>query len=282
MKWCFALCLWMVSTVALAVVTRADVSESRYRVAASTYPALVDLPGEGHGVLIAPQWVLTAAHAAPMIMPGSQTEVVVGGTARKVKRVVTYPGYRKLPGSLVDEALASGSLTKVTDFLAASDDIALVELAAPVEGVTPLVLYRGHDEVGMRAELVGKGATGDGVKGQEPQGAHRGILRHAYNLIIGTDTRYVSYRFDPPPSALPLEGMTGGGDSGGPLFIGDGASRQVIGLASWSRYPSDHPFWKTWRPGRPFVSGLYGAIVYAVRVSRYIPWIDSVIATDGR
>ncbi len=153
-------------------------------------------------------------------------------------------------------------------FLAASNDIALIELASPVTDVKPMPLYRGNEEVGKTAELVGKGATGDGDKGQDPHSAHRTVLRRAFNVIVGADQRYVWYRFDPPPSALPLEGMTGSGDSGGPLLIGDGSSMQLVGLASWGRYPSDHPFWKKWTPSRPFIEGLYGEIVYAVRISR--------------
>lgn len=278
MNWILAFCLFVASTAAGAVVTRADIDQTKYLASAADYPALVDMPDEGHGILIAPRWVVTAAHAAPMQMQGMETDVLVGGVARRVERVVTYPGYRKLPFELIDEALASGDLSKLSAFLAASNDIALVELASPVTDVTPVSLYRGNKEVGMTAELVGKGATGDGDKGQVPNSAHRTVLRHAYNTIVGADDRYVWYRFDPPPSALPLEGMTGSGDSGGPLFIGDGGSRQLIGLASWGRYPRDHPFWKQWKPSLPFVEGLYGEIVYAVRISRYIAWMDSVMS----
>ena len=71
-----------------------------------------------------------------------------------------------------------------------------------------------------------------------------------------------------PPSALPFEGITGSRDSGGPLLIGDGSLRRLVDLAPWSQYP----------PGRPFVEGLYGEIVYAVRVSQYVGWIEKVIS----
>lgn len=71
-----------------------------------------------------------------------------------------------------------------------------------------------------------------------------------------------------PPSALPFEGITGSRDSGGPLLIGDGSLRRLVGLAPWSQYP----------PGRPFVEGLYGEIVYAVRVFQYVGWIEKVIS----
>lgn len=273
--------LLAISFTASAVVIRSDVSDAKYRVPASAFPALVDMPGEGHGVLIAPQWVVTAAHAAPMQMQGMEDEVSIGGVARKVKRVIAYPGYKKLPNQLITGALASGDLSKVWAFLASSNDIALIELASPVADVTPVPLYRGNKEVGMTVELGGKGATGNGTKGQYPHSSHRTVLRRAFNVIVGADARYVWYRFDPPPSALPLEGITGSGDSGGPLLVGDGSSRQLVGLASWSKYPPGHPFLSKWAPGRPFVEGLYGEIVYAVRISSYIQWIKSVISAPA-
>ena len=276
MKRSIAFCLLAVSTAVGAVVTRADVDDAKYRVPASACPALVDMPGEAHGVLIAPQWVVTAAHAAPM--QGMEGDVYIGGVARKVKRVITYPGYKKLPDQLVQQFLATKDPTQIYAFLSSSNDIALVELASPVTDVTPVPLYRGDKEPGMTAELVGKGATGNGAGGQMPHSAHRTVLRHAFNLIVGADARYVWYRFDPPPSALPLEGITGSGDSGGPLLVGQGRSRQRVGLASWSQYPADHPFWKSYASGGPLVEGLYGEIVYAVRISRYVPWIEGVIA----
>lgn len=273
--------LLAISFTASAVVIRSDVKDAKYRVPASAFPALVDMPGEGQGVLIAPRWVVTAAHAAPMQMQGMEDDVSIGGVARKVKRVITYPGYKRLPDSLVKEALASGNISKVWAFLASSNDIALIELASPVADVTPVPLYRGNREVGMTVELVGKGATGNGTVGQNPHSPHRDVLRRAFNLIVGADARYVWYRFDPPPSALPLEGITGSGDSGGPLLIGNGRSRQLVGLASWSKYPPDHPFLGKWAPDHRYVEGLYGEIGCAVRISSYIPWIRSVISAPA-
>jgi len=271
--------LLAISFTAGAVIIRSDVKDAKYRVPASAFPALVDMPGEGQGVLIAPRWVVTAA--APMQMQGMEDAVSIGGLARKVKRVITYPGYKGLPDSLVKEALASGDISKVWAFLASSNDIALIELASPVTDVTPVPLYRGNQEVGMTVELVGKGATGNGTKGQNPHSSHRTVLRRTFNVIVGADARYVWYRFDPPPSALPLEGITGSGDSGGPLLIGDRSSRQLVGLASWSKYPPDHPFLSKWAPGHRYVEGLYGEIGCAVRISSYIQWIKSVISAPA-
>ena len=277
MKWMLAACLLTVSSAPGAVVVRADVDDAKYRVPASEFPSLVDLPGEGHGVLIAPQWVVTAAHAAPM--QGMEGDVSIRGVVRKVKRVVIYPGYSKVPDQLVKDVLATGDFSKLYAFLDSANDIALIELASPVTDVKPVTLYRGDKEAGATAELVGKGAKGDGIKGVDPNSPHRTVLRHAFNVIVGADARYVWYRFDAPPTALPLEGLTGSGDSGGPLFIGHGTSRQLVGLLSWGKYPPGHSFWATYAPGRPFTQGLYDELGYAVRISRYIPWILSVTST---
>ncbi len=49
--------LVVLSSAGGAIVVRHDVDDSKYRVPASAFPALVDMPGEGHGVVIAPQWM---------------------------------------------------------------------------------------------------------------------------------------------------------------------------------------------------------------------------------
>ena len=50
--------LVVLSSAGGAIVVRHDVDDSKYRIPASVFPALVDMPGEGYGVLIAPQWVV--------------------------------------------------------------------------------------------------------------------------------------------------------------------------------------------------------------------------------
>lgn len=262
------LVLLAISSIANAVVIRSDVDDCEYRIPASAFPALADMPGEGHGVLIAPQWVLTAAHAAPM--PGMDGTVSIAGIEREVERVIIYPTYTRLPEALVQEALASGNPGKIHQFLAASDDMALIKLAAPVVNVAPVPLYRGNEEVGKIVQLIGKGATGNGADGQLSHGSHRTLLRRAFNAITGAGTRYLWYQFDPPPSGLPLEGILGSGDSGGPVTIGGKGNEQLVGLGSWSKSA----------PGNGLRLGLYGQVVYNVRVSRYLPWIDCVISAE--
>lgn len=269
------LALLAVSSTVGAVVVRSDVDDANYQVPASAFPALADMPGEGHGVLIAPQWVVTAAHAAPM--QGVEADVTIGGVARGVECVIPHPRYTRMPDALVKEALAFGNPSGIHAFLASSDDIALIRLASPVNDVAPVPLYRGSDEVARIVRLVGKGATGNGADGQIPHGSNRTILRRAFNAITGAGDRYLWYRFDPPPAGLPLEGMLGSGDSGGPLIIEDNGTRQLAGLGSWIRGAPDQAL----DPDRALDAGLYGQVVYNVRISRYIEWIESVMRSDG-
>ena len=53
---------------------------------------------------------------------------------------------------------------------------------------------------------------------EDAHASHRTELRRAFN-ITSADGRWFCYVFDPVPSALPLEGMTGNGDSGGAVRV---------------------------------------------------------------
>ena len=263
-RWLFLL-LAALPFAAGAIVIRDDVDDGRYRIERSDFPALADMPGEGHGVLIAPRWVLTAAHAAPM--EGMGATIAINGNAYGVERVFLHPGYRRMPEALGKEAMATGSPSRIHAFLAASDDIALIKLAAPVTDATPVALYRGSAEVTQVAVLIGKGATGNGAVGQLPDAPHRTSLRRAHNTITGGNQRYLWYRFDPPPQGLPLEGVLGSGDSGGPLVVNDHGTWQLVGLGSWITAVPDHAL----------EAGFYGQMVHNVRVSRYVDWIEAVM-----
>jgi Trypsin. len=264
------LVLLVLSFSASAVVIRNDVDDAKYRVPDSELPALADIPMEGQGVLIDPQWVLTAAHAVTWQSDGVN-EVTINHVPRHVERLVLYPGYRKLPQSLVDKALKTGDATQIIAFLSASNDVALLKLSKPVTDVAPIAIYSRNDELGKIVKIVGKGATGTGSGGQDANGAHRTVLRRSFNKITGAQGKWLCYVFHKPPSALPLEGISGDGDSGGPVLIQVKGQWEVAGLASWKRGKDNalllHP-------------GFYGQTNYNVRLSHYVNWIDDVILSD--
>lgn len=244
-----------------AVVIRDDVPDLQYRMAASGFPALADLPGEGHGVLIAPQWVATAAHAVSW--QHAVDVVVVGGTPRAVDRVIVHPGYRPAPQAMVDAALASGDWDAFFEFTEASDDIALIRLAEPIGDVAPAPIHRGP-ALGKVVRIMGRGATGTGSQGHALYGPHRTDLRQGYNRITVSAGRWIAYTFDSPPDALPLEATTGSGDSGGPILVAVDDEWHVAGLAAWKRAEV---------VGTEIHPGRYGEISYGVRLGHYAEWI---------
>ncbi len=255
------------SSPASAIVIRHDVDDAKYRVAADEYPALVDMPGEGHGSLIAPQWAVTAAHTLPR--HAELKQVVINGLPRDVERVVIHPGYRTLPQTLIDQATASGEAMLIVVFLAASDDIALIKLSQPVTDVAPVASYRGGNEAGQVIKLIGKGATGTGDIGHDPGGPNRTELRRAFNKVSSAYDRWLCYVFDAPPSALPLEGVLGNGDSGGPALLQSSDQWLLAGLGSWKVVQGNV---LTARPGR------YGQVACNVRMSHYADWMDGVMS----
>lgn len=256
-----------VSTAASAIVIRHDVDDAKYRIPASDFPALVDMPGEGHGVLIAPQWVVTAAHA--ITWQSEIKQVTLNGVARDVERLVVHSGYKKPPQELLDQALATWDWTLFRVLLASSDDIALVKLAQPVADVSPVAINTSNGEFDQVVKIIGKGATGNGVTGYEFSSSHRTELRRAYNKVTSAHGRWVCYVLDEPSAALPLEGGAGSGDSGGPVLMQAGKDWVVAGLTSWV-----DPQSAIRTPGR------YGQISCNVRLSHYKDWIESVIAAQ--
>ena len=259
------LALLAVSSSASAIVIRDDVDDSRYRVPASEFPALVDMPGEGHGVLIAPQWVITAAHA--ITWQSEIKQVTINGLPRDVERLVIHPGYKKPPQELLNQALATWDWTLFRVLLSSSDDIALLKLAQPVTDVSPVAINKSDGEFDQIIKIVGKGATGNGVTGYEFSGSHRTELRRAYNKVTSAHGRWLCYVFDKPSDALPLEGGSGSGDSGGPILIQAEKDSLLAGLTSWA-----DPQSVIRTPGR------YGQISCNVRLSHYKDWIESVIS----
>lgn len=195
---------------------------------------------------------------------------MVNGKCRAVAELIVHPGYRK-PA----KALESGDATPLMAALAASDDIALIKLREPIDDVTPVELFRGSDEQGKLVKLYGKGATGNGRDGQGQHASHRNDLRRAFNHTASADGRWLSYRFGSGADALALEGVSGNGDSGGPVLIEVDGAWRLAGLTSWNFREGEFDL-ASFRPG------LYGQESKNVRISHYAEWIDGVISADQR
>lgn len=247
-----------------AVVIRHDVEDARYRTKPASFHALADFPTEGHGVLVRARWVVTAAH----VVQEPLSEITLNGVRRTVARVVIHPGYRPLTSDVINAALALRDATKAMRQQLLNDDIALIELIDPVADVVPAAIAHVPAVPGDLVRILGKGATGTGELGQ--RGPQRTELRQAFSQLHSADPKWLSYRFRRGSAAHALEGVTGGGDSGGPLLIQDKGTWMLAGIAAFKYVEGDPTMYKP---------GLYGELSYSLRLSYYIPWITQVTGT---
>lgn len=251
----FTLGVWLLASwPGGAIVMRHDRDEQAFLDLASRYPSTATLrradrpraPGDA-GTLIAPRWVLTAAHVASSLEPGDIAGV--GGTDHRIVRIVLHPEWH-----------GDGD---------ARSDIGLLELEGAVTGVTPARIYEGADEVGMIVTFVGRGGHGTGLTGPV---AEDGRMRAATNRVGGIDGSLLRFRFDEPgdPGVTDLEGVSGPGDSGGPAYVDIDGVRYVIGVSSSQ---DSRPAGR--KPGH------YKVLEYYPRVSHFAGWIGGVIGAPA-
>lgn len=250
--------IWLSAASAEAIVLRHDVPIEKY-VARHTLPALVDMRHQGHGVLIDPQWVVTAAHI--VFYDYQDKTIMIGDVEREIAYVIFHPGYSK-----PTDGLFTGDSGPSQAYLRANHDIALIKLKDPIQDLVPMELYRASDENGQRITLFGAGNTGSGITGQ--QADTRGTLRRAENTLIESNGQWLTYQFDQGQRALPLEGFQGDGDSGGPAIIHQDGVARLAGLVSWDVYDGDIT---------EFKGGIYGMKGSLVRISYYKDWIEDVM-----
>jgi hypothetical protein len=246
-----ALAASCISSAALAIIMRHDRQTQQFVGLASRFPATASLYSTGRakrfrgsGTLIAPDWILTAAHVATALVPGDRAEL--GERSSTIDRVVLHPDWKDLRDT--------------------GSDIALLHLQSSVESIVPAAAYTGTDEAGMFVTFVGRGTLGTGLTGDTGKQARR--LRAATNRVDKAESPFLQFRFDAPgdPNVTELEGISGAGDSGGPAFVERDGRLYVIGVSSWQDFKPAH-----------YQEGRYGVLEYYMRVSDFAAWIRSTI-----
>jgi hypothetical protein len=222
----------------LAIVRRADVSDSQYLQLGQRFPQVVAIGRAGDATLIAEQWLITAAHVARTIdHPGAM--ITVGSRSYLVDKVAIHPSWRDL----------------------GPHDVALLHVSDPVTNLEPIGLYRGWSESSVIATIVGHGANGSGDSHER---VDDGLRRAATSRIDSADASWIYFSFDAPPNGTLLEGAPGAGDSGGPAVLVVKGEFKVAGISSAGYDGRNGP-------------GSYGAVDVFTRVSTHLAWIDSVM-----
>jgi len=232
---------------------RDDVPDSEYTdlAANAAYDAVgtfVDTGGyTGCGILIAPDWVLTAGHVTDIASSGTFT---VDGNSYSANQLVTDPAW--------------------TGNVFAGGDFGLAHLSTPVTSVTPVMLYTGSAEFGQVATWVGYGFTGTGLTGyQTSLGNQKRAFQNTIDRNFGNPSVLIGSSFENPltfANAQPLEGCVAPGDSGGGVFISIDSQDYLAGVISFEAVK-----------GGGTATSVYGNLSGAGRVSAALPWISSVV-----
>lgn len=262
---------------------RQHVRLGQQRAFACVRPVLVNNVPTASAVLIADRYALSAAHVLiesdtrpdtlqiqgkPVILYTAMNERVVNvdqvaivhqGKSIKAKRILLHPSYLD-------------SLTK------GSCDLALIELAEPVQNIAFPRLNKTFDEVNSRVVGVGYGVSGradrpERVQKKNSKLAGENVIDVVEGVRYGPHQTVLTCDFDHPTrtdcnkmgSAKPLklEYTAGGGDSGGGLFRKRGKAWELVGICSQNGIDIAQ-FKKT---------GYYGQTMSWTRVAALQDWV---------
>jgi hypothetical protein len=241
-----------------------SVGQFLYSVGASSYIA--------SGVLISPEWVLTAAHVV-------EGDDLLGGGITNMSFTL-FSGANSFVYSAMEWIPHPGWAATSGNVLAGYD-IGIVRLSSSVSGFQPATLYH-SDSVPIQAgTIVGFGASGTGLTGF--QNGTTGTKRAGQNMVdaqgdgVSISANLLFADFDRPgvpaesvlgsSTPLALEYLSAPGDSGGGLFVTEGVNTYLLGVTSFG-----------WGYTDGIANSDYGDLAGFTSVRAFEPWIQATTA----